>query len=94
MISPSKFDYFRFFSFHKIVFISFFSHENTESAANQPTVTVLMDSLSGKIIRIRVAKKPDKINEHLLVDPKDTEEKSMWKSLAKFVCNNMLPIMF
>lgn len=33
----------------------FSRHDNTNSEPNQPTVTILIDNFSGKIIRIRVS---------------------------------------
>uniref|UniRef100_A0A915JM16 UDP-glucose:glycoprotein glucosyltransferase n=1 Tax=Romanomermis culicivorax TaxID=13658 RepID=A0A915JM16_ROMCU len=60
------------------------SHENTDSPSRGFTdISVVMNSFSGRIIRIRVTKKPDKLNEHLLMDQKDSEEQqSVWSSLA------------
>lgn len=66
------------------------SHENTDSPVRDFTeIIVGMNSFSGRIIRIRVTKKPDKLEEHLLMDQKDMEEQTLWNSLkSKLVSSN------
>lgn len=68
-----------------------FSHINTESE-DETGVNVLIDSFSGRTIRIRVAKKKGKEKENLLNEEKLDEESedyhSVWSSLsAKYVFN-------
>ncbi len=43
-----------------------------------------MDSFTGKTIRIRVAKKADKINENLLSDGKEAEEGGLWQTISRY----------
>jgi UDP-glucose:glycoprotein glucosyltransferase len=61
------------------------SHDKTESPPSEPVVKVLINKFTGKIIRIRVQKKPDKLDKHLLVDGKDLEERSMWDTISDAV---------
>uniref|UniRef100_A0A915PNT4 UDP-glucose:glycoprotein glucosyltransferase n=1 Tax=Setaria digitata TaxID=48799 RepID=A0A915PNT4_9BILA len=64
---------------------SIVSHTNTESE-DQTGINVLIDSFSGRTIRIRVAKKKGKENENLLSEGKSDEEdednQSIWNSIS------------
>uniref|UniRef100_A0A0R3RF81 UDP-glucose:glycoprotein glucosyltransferase n=1 Tax=Elaeophora elaphi TaxID=1147741 RepID=A0A0R3RF81_9BILA len=61
------------------------SHVNTESE-DETGINVLIDSFSGRTIRIRVAKKKGKENENLLSEGKSEEESedyhSVWSSIS------------
>ncbi|CEF63031.1 UDP-glucose:glycoprotein glucosyltransferase 1 [Strongyloides ratti] len=65
-------------------------HKNTESQ-NGSIVKVMVDSLPGRVIKIKVSKKADKLEENLLSDDKDSyeddddEENSIWSSVTKYV---------
>lgn len=63
----------------------FYSHVNTESE-DETGVNVLIDSFSGRTIRIRVAKKKGKEKENLLNEGKSEEENedhhSVWRSIS------------
>lgn len=63
----------------------FFSHQNTDSPFNSADVTVLLDSFTGKTVRVRVAKKADKLDENLLADTPEEQakEKSLWESISR-----------
>jgi UDP-glucose:glycoprotein glucosyltransferase len=65
------------------------SHENTDSESKRsPTVIAVIDSFEAKIIRVKVSKKADKLNENLL-DDKDAEKDKngsggIWDSINRF----------
>ena len=63
------------------------SHENTDSLTKRsPTIFIVIDSFAAKVIRVKVAKKMDKLNENLLDDNDSESEKekkkenSIWDS--------------
>ncbi|XP_069103600.1 UDP-glucose:glycoprotein glucosyltransferase 1-like [Argopecten irradians] len=55
------------------------NHEFTDTPAGSEDVVVVMNSFKSKIIRIKVAKKPEKSDEQLLVDD---EERGIWESIS------------
>ncbi|KAL8598827.1 hypothetical protein ACOMHN_015406 [Nucella lapillus] len=57
------------------------SHEHTDTPANSTEVIVAMTSFKSKIIKIKVAKKPEKKNEKLLQDD-DQESQGLWNSIS------------
>lgn len=63
------------------------NHENTESHIKKTQkINIVIDSFEAKIIKIKVSKKADKINENLL-DEKDDEDESggIWSSLTSSI---------
>uniref|UniRef100_A0A3P8XFW7 UDP-glucose glycoprotein glucosyltransferase 2 n=1 Tax=Esox lucius TaxID=8010 RepID=A0A3P8XFW7_ESOLU len=56
------------------------SHDGTDSPADSGDVKVLLNSFHSKIIKVRVQKKADKMNEDLLTEA--TENKGLWDSIA------------
>uniref|UniRef100_A0A183IHE1 Glyco_transf_24 domain-containing protein n=1 Tax=Soboliphyme baturini TaxID=241478 RepID=A0A183IHE1_9BILA len=64
------------------------THENTDSSFHQENVTIVISSFSGKIIKIKVSKKPDKLGEDLLSDADDQDGKSIWQSLSNTFSGN------
>jgi len=59
------------------------SHENTDSESKRSaTVIIVIDSFESKVIRVKVSKKADKINESLLEDKDSEKESSIWESIA------------
>ncbi|KAK7477135.1 hypothetical protein BaRGS_00031621 [Batillaria attramentaria] len=59
------------------------SHEYTDTPDNFTDVVVAMTSFKSKIIRIKVAKKPDKLQEKLLQDG-DDESGGLWDSISRY----------
>lgn len=57
------------------------SHEHTDTPVNSSDVIVAMASFKSKIIRIKVAKKPEKKHEKLLQDD-DQEPQGLWNSIS------------
>nr|XP_014348824.1 PREDICTED: UDP-glucose:glycoprotein glucosyltransferase 2 [Latimeria chalumnae] len=55
-------------------------HEGTDSLSDSQDVVVVLNSFKSKIIKLKVQKKPDKINEDLLSEG-DNEEKGIWDSI-------------
>ena len=59
------------------------SHENTESENKRSSkIVIVMDSFEPKIIRVKVSKKADKVNESLLDEKEPEKETSIWESIA------------
>ncbi|XP_029936828.1 UDP-glucose:glycoprotein glucosyltransferase 2 [Myripristis murdjan] len=56
------------------------AHDGTDSPADAGDVVVVLNSFHSKIIKVRVQKKADKINEDLLSEA--TESKGLWDSIA------------
>uniref|UniRef100_A0A668AUE2 UDP-glucose ceramide glucosyltransferase-like 1 n=1 Tax=Myripristis murdjan TaxID=586833 RepID=A0A668AUE2_9TELE len=59
------------------------AHDGTDSPADAGDVVVVLNSFHSKIIKVRVQKKADKINEDLLSEA--TESKGLWDSIARCV---------
>ncbi len=62
------------------------SHENTDSENKRSaTIFVVIDSFEAKVIRVKVSKKADKVNENLLDDKEEAtpeKENSIWDSFS------------
>ncbi|CAG05920.1 unnamed protein product, partial [Tetraodon nigroviridis] len=56
------------------------THDGTDSPADAGDVIVMLNSFHSKIIKVRVQKKADKINEDLLSE--NSESKGIWDSIA------------
>ncbi|TWW80861.1 UDP-glucose:glycoprotein glucosyltransferase 2, partial [Takifugu flavidus] len=56
------------------------THDGTDSPADAGDVVVVLNSFHSKIIKVRVQKKTDKINEDLLSE--NSESKGIWDSIA------------
>ncbi|XP_044071952.1 UDP-glucose:glycoprotein glucosyltransferase 2 isoform X5 [Siniperca chuatsi] len=57
-----------------------FTHDGTDSPADAGDVIVVLNSFHSKIIKVRVQKKAEKINEDLLSEA--SESKGIWDSIA------------
>ena len=61
------------------------SHENTDSPTKKSQkVTIVIDSFEAKIIKVKVSKKADKMNENLLDEKNDDNDSTggLWDSIA------------
>uniref|UniRef100_A0A673GKT4 UDP-glucose ceramide glucosyltransferase-like 1 n=1 Tax=Sinocyclocheilus rhinocerous TaxID=307959 RepID=A0A673GKT4_9TELE len=58
------------------------AHDGTDSPVDAGDVIVVLNSFHSKIIKVRVQKKPDKLNEDLLSE--GTESKGLWDSITSF----------
>ena len=59
------------------------SHENTDSLSKKSAqVTIVIDSFEAKIIKIKVSKKADKMNEVLYDDKEEEESGGIWSSIS------------
>nr|XP_055070737.1 UDP-glucose:glycoprotein glucosyltransferase 2 isoform X1 [Misgurnus anguillicaudatus]XP_055070738.1 UDP-glucose:glycoprotein glucosyltransferase 2 isoform X1 [Misgurnus anguillicaudatus]XP_055070739.1 UDP-glucose:glycoprotein glucosyltransferase 2 isoform X1 [Misgurnus anguillicaudatus]XP_055070740.1 UDP-glucose:glycoprotein glucosyltransferase 2 isoform X1 [Misgurnus anguillicaudatus] len=56
------------------------AHDGTDSPADAGDVTVVLNSFHSKIIKVRVQKKADKLNEDLLSE--EAESKGLWDSIT------------
>ncbi|CAF0796713.1 unnamed protein product, partial [Brachionus calyciflorus] len=62
------------------------SHENTDSETKRaPVIKIVIDSFEPRVIRVKVSKKADKINENLLDEKDQGKEGSIWDSINSFV---------
>jgi UDP-glucose:glycoprotein glucosyltransferase len=64
------------------------SHENTDSETKRSqTVIIVIDNFEAKVIKIKVSKKADKLNENLLDDKDggDKENGGIWDSINNLV---------
>ncbi|XP_066542592.1 UDP-glucose:glycoprotein glucosyltransferase 2-like [Hoplias malabaricus] len=58
------------------------AHDGTDSPTDAGDVIVVLNSFHSKIIKVRVQKKPDKLNEDLLSEA--AESKGLWDSITSF----------
>ncbi|XP_030641719.1 UDP-glucose:glycoprotein glucosyltransferase 2-like [Chanos chanos] len=56
------------------------AHDGTDSPADAKDVIVVLNSFHSKIIKVRVQKRPEKLNEDLLSEA--TESKGLWDSIT------------
>ncbi|XP_072111746.1 UDP-glucose:glycoprotein glucosyltransferase 1 isoform X1 [Mobula birostris] len=59
-----------------------YSHDGADSPPGSDEVTVVLDSFKSKIIKVKVQKKPDKMNEELLSDG-NAENEGFWESIKR-----------
>ncbi|GCB68837.1 hypothetical protein scyTo_0013882 [Scyliorhinus torazame] len=59
-----------------------YSHDGTDSPAGTDEVTVVLNSFKSKIIKVKVQKKADKMNEELLSDG-NAENEGFWESIKR-----------
>ncbi|KTF77576.1 hypothetical protein cypCar_00027878 [Cyprinus carpio] len=62
-------------------------HDGTDSPLDAGDVIVVLNSFHSKIIKVRVQKKPDKLNEDLLSE--GTESKGLWDSITRSVWSSL-----
>uniref|UniRef100_A0A8C5CEX1 UDP-glucose glycoprotein glucosyltransferase 2 n=1 Tax=Gadus morhua TaxID=8049 RepID=A0A8C5CEX1_GADMO len=60
------------------------THDGTDSPDDAGDVVVTLNSFQSKIIKVRVQKKADKMNEDLLSE--SVESRGLWDSIARCVC--------
>ncbi|XP_068079738.1 UDP-glucose:glycoprotein glucosyltransferase 2 isoform X2 [Danio rerio] len=58
------------------------AHDGTDSPVDAGDVIVVLNSFHSKIIKVRVQKRPDKLNEDLLSE--GAESKGLWDSITSF----------
>ncbi|KAM9841989.1 UDP-glucose:glycoprotein glucosyltransferase 1 [Aulostomus maculatus] len=60
-----------------------YSHDGTDSPADSDDIIVVLNNFKSRIIKVKVQKKPDKINEELLSDGTEENDTGFWKSLTR-----------
>uniref|UniRef100_A0A7N8X340 UDP-glucose glycoprotein glucosyltransferase 1 n=1 Tax=Mastacembelus armatus TaxID=205130 RepID=A0A7N8X340_9TELE len=60
-----------------------YSHDGTDSPADSDDIIVVLNNFKGRIIKVKVQKKPDKLNEELLSDGTEENDTGFWKSLTR-----------
>lgn len=58
-----------------------YSHEGTDSMPDSDDVIVVINNLKSKIIKVKVQKKPEKVNEDLLSEGSGEAETGFWESI-------------
>ncbi|XP_029471306.1 UDP-glucose:glycoprotein glucosyltransferase 1 isoform X2 [Rhinatrema bivittatum] len=58
-----------------------YSHDGTDSPPEAAEVVVVLNNFKSKIIKVKVQKKPDHINEDLLSDGSSENEAGFWESI-------------
>uniref|UniRef100_A0A8C5N033 UDP-glucose ceramide glucosyltransferase-like 1 n=1 Tax=Leptobrachium leishanense TaxID=445787 RepID=A0A8C5N033_9ANUR len=59
-----------------------YSHEGTDSTPDSAEVVVVLHNFRIKIIKVKVQKKPDQLDEDLLSDGTNENESGFWESIA------------
>ncbi|XP_073432558.1 UDP-glucose:glycoprotein glucosyltransferase 1 isoform X2 [Dendrobates tinctorius] len=59
-----------------------YSHDGTDSAAEDEQVVVVLNDFRSKTIKVKVQKKPEKMNEDLLSDGTNENESGFWDSIT------------
>lgn len=67
---------------------SIVNHENTDISSTNENVVVVVSNFLSNVIKIRVSKKPDKINEQLLYDSDEENDNSIWSSISSWTTNS------
>ncbi|XP_063076089.1 UDP-glucose:glycoprotein glucosyltransferase 1-like [Engraulis encrasicolus] len=60
-----------------------YSHDGTDSPADADDLIVVLNNFKSKIIKVKVQKKPDKMNEELLSDGTQENDSGFWESLTR-----------
>ncbi|XP_018611764.1 UDP-glucose:glycoprotein glucosyltransferase 1 isoform X2 [Scleropages formosus] len=60
-----------------------YSHEGTDSLPEADDLIVVLNNFKSKIIKVKVQKKPEKLNEELLSDGTEEEDSGLWSSLKR-----------
>uniref|UniRef100_A0A8C4X676 UDP-glucose ceramide glucosyltransferase-like 1 n=1 Tax=Erpetoichthys calabaricus TaxID=27687 RepID=A0A8C4X676_ERPCA len=60
-----------------------YSHEGTDSPTDADDLIVVLNNFKSKIIKVKVQKKPDKINDELLNDGSHENDSGFWESLTR-----------
>ncbi|MGH0147838.1 UNVERIFIED_CONTAM: hypothetical protein FKN15_073739 [Acipenser sinensis] len=60
-----------------------YSHEGTDSPADADDLIVVLNNFKSKIIKVKVQKKSDKINEELLSEGNHDSDSGFWESLTR-----------
>lgn len=58
-----------------------FSHDGTDTPENSTDIKVLISSLKSHVVKLRVQKKPDKLNMDLLSD--NDENSGIWNTITR-----------
>ncbi|KAF4089528.1 hypothetical protein AMELA_G00068190 [Ameiurus melas] len=60
-----------------------YSHDGTDSPADAEDLIVVLNNFKSKIIKVKVQKKPDMMNEELLSDSSSENDSGFWQSLTR-----------
>ncbi|XP_041954806.1 UDP-glucose:glycoprotein glucosyltransferase 1 isoform X1 [Alosa sapidissima] len=60
-----------------------YSHDGTDSPADADDLIVVLNNFKSKIIKVKVQKKPEKMNEELLSDGAHENDSGFWESLTR-----------
>ncbi|XP_047200724.1 UDP-glucose:glycoprotein glucosyltransferase 1 [Girardinichthys multiradiatus] len=60
-----------------------YSHDGADSPSDSDDLVVMLNNFKSRIIKVKVQKKPDKLNEELLSDGTEENDTGFWKSLTR-----------
>ncbi|XP_046872215.1 UDP-glucose:glycoprotein glucosyltransferase 1 [Hypomesus transpacificus] len=60
-----------------------YSHEGTDSQADSDDLIVVLNNFKSRIIKVKVQKKPEMLNEELLSDGSQESDSGFWESLTR-----------
>ncbi|TRY99699.1 hypothetical protein DNTS_029439 [Danionella cerebrum] len=60
-----------------------YSHDGTDSPAEADDLIIVLNNFKSKIIKVKVQKKPDRMNEELLSDATPENDSGFWTSLTR-----------
>ncbi|XP_067099208.1 UDP-glucose:glycoprotein glucosyltransferase 1 [Osmerus mordax] len=60
-----------------------YSHEGTDSQADSDDLIVVLNNFKSRIIKVKVQKKPEMLNEELLSDGSQENDSGFWESLTR-----------
>lgn len=63
-------------------FLNVFSHEGSDTPVNSSDIKVLISSLRSHVLKLKVQKKPDKLNADLLAE--DEAASGIWNSITRY----------
>ncbi|KAK4336950.1 hypothetical protein RND71_043522 [Anisodus tanguticus] len=63
---------------------SIVNHENTDPSSTNENVVFIISNFLSNVIKVRVSKKPDKINDQVLFDDDDDSQNSIWSSISSW----------
>lgn len=64
------------------MYIYIYSHEGSDTPANSKDIKVLISSLRSHVLKLKVQKKPDKLNVDLLAE--DDSNSGIWNSITRY----------
>ncbi|XP_028293284.1 UDP-glucose:glycoprotein glucosyltransferase 1 isoform X2 [Gouania willdenowi] len=68
-----------------------YSHEGTDSPVDSDDIVVVLNNFKTRVIKVKVQKKPDKVNEELLSDGSEENDSGFWNTLTRGFTGGVKP---